>query len=87
MEKFVLWFGNHSQQDFKPARDVLKRNQDEIEAFFQFDFASLITFSLPENNIQQIQRGNNTIIQIGELEPKDGWNNFEEISFPLELPH
>ncbi|MFW9904551.1 MAG: asparagine synthase-related protein [Candidatus Thorarchaeota archaeon] len=81
MEKFVFWFGYHNENDFKPAADVLHRNKDEVKEFFQFDFASLLTFRLSCNIVKKIHRGSKTIIQIGNFLPKGGWIEFLKSNF------
>jgi len=78
MEKFVLWCGDHDQTDFDPAVQVLRRNDTEIIDYYKFNSASLLTLKLPNDIIEIHKLGTKTIVQIGQLEPINGWNNFLE---------
>jgi hypothetical protein len=73
MEKFIVWFGSRKEEDFNPATRVLNRVPDEIKEFFQFGFASLLTFRLPSNTIIKKNWGSKIIILIGEITPQNNW--------------
>jgi len=86
MEKFVLWCGNHDQADLDPAVQVLHRNDKEIIDFYKFNSAALLTLRLPDDIIKIHELGAKTIVQIGQLEPINGWNNFLQSFLEKDFP-